>query len=1336
MRHILVFMLIAWWLMFLPLVGFGEKPRGEVLGLNASPGVKINVTQDREFGNLPLYFIPNHGQVSEKARFYARTQRYTLWLTAGGMVFDSVDERKRVASHLVFLHSNRGAEIVAEENTTHTVNILKGKDAKGWYTGLPTSKAVLYKEIYHGIDLRVYGVEKQIEYDWIVKPGGDPGEICFFYQQVLDTGLDEKGNLLVKTRMGDLVHQRPVAYQVIGERRVNIPVAFKKINTNIFGLEVGTYDKKYELIIDPIVYSTYLGGSGEDNVYGLTVDRNGCAYLTGSTYSMDFPDSNWNLTWPENGKSDIYVTKFSVSGKSLLYSTIIGGSDNEIGEGIQVDSNGLAYVIGHTQSADFPLQGAYQNTNRGNTDAVVFILGSTGQTLQFSTFLGGKAQEKGFAIALDSNRNIYVVGVTASSDFPIKNGFDSTFNGGSADAFVAKFSSGGASLTYSTFLGGTLEDAAYGIAVKGTNAYVVGRTNSSNFPRQSMYQDVYGGGRFDVFVTKLSSAGSSLVYSTFLGGDGNDSGWGIAVGSDGKAYVVGNTDSSNFPTINAYQSTMAGVKDAFITCFSSTGTILTYSTYLGGSEADMAAHVEVNQMGNAYMVGSTMSSNFPVKNSNTVYVGGYDTFTTMFDSRGGSLIFSGFHGGSNDDSGKSLALSGSGDMYIAGITDSSDLPTESPYQSHRAGGKEAFVAMYGTSECGTLCGAVENCDLTWTTGGDSNWYEQSNVTCYDGDALQSGVIGNNQSTYIQTVVSGPGTLTFCWRVSSSYSDYLNFYMDGEFMSGISGYFSSQWKTMVVVIPEGNHTLKWAYVKDSNYSAGSDCGWLDHVVYSGQIYLGINRDALNFGCVTGQSTGTQTFAVEVTGNGTYNWTTSSDQSWLRCSPATGTNNGVVSVDIDAEHLPVGTYNGLISVTCPSASNSPQTVSVTLKVYNANQVSGPFGDYATPLNGSTISSSVPFTGWALDDVGVLNVKLYVDMGGGVLLYIGDAAFVEGARPDVEQSFPGYPNCYKAGWGYMMLTNYLPNGGNGTYIIKAIATDMDGHQTVLGSKTVFVDNVNAVKPFGAIDTPTPGGTASGSRFLNWGWVLTPQPNKIPTDGSTISVYVDGVNLGHPYYNLYRVDIATYFPNYANSGGAVGYFYLDTTAFENGVHSIQWVASDNAGNTDGIGSRYFSIQGNSGSRQERTANKKMDNFKIPRYSLVSDISDTVKDNNGGPVIVRRGFQVFNEDREKNILEDEVITPDEKGVVQLELKELERVEIQLEQETTLDDQACFVGWLVVGEQLKPLPIGSSFDGSTGIFQWIPGPGFVGEYRLIFVKRERGGYLSYRSVVVDIHSKY
>ncbi len=238
--------------------------------------------------------------------------------------------------------------------------------------------------------------------------------------------------------------------------------------------------------------------------------------------------------------------------------------------------------------------------------------------------------------------------------------------------------------------------------------------------------------------------------------------------------------------------------------------------------------------------------------------------------------------------------------------------------------------------------------------------------------------------------------------------------------------------------------------------------------------------------------------------------------------------------------------------------------------------PFGSFDTPVNGSTIYGIVPVTGWALDDEGVTSVQIFRDPvsgEGGSLIYLGDAVFIEGARPDVAAAYPNYPNNTTAGWGFNWLTNGLPNGGNGSFTLTAVVSDNGGHSVTLGTKTITCDNASAVKPFGDIDTPAQGGTISGNNFLVMGWVLTPLPNTIPTDGSTISIYIDGVNVGHPYYNIYRADIAALFPAFNNANGAVFYFYLNTTLYADAIHSIYAVVSDDAGNMDGIGARFFRI-------------------------------------------------------------------------------------------------------------------------------------------------------------------
>lgn len=338
-------------------------------------------------------------------------------------------------------------------------------------------------------------------------------------------------------------------------------------------------------------------------------------------------------------------------------------------------------------------------------------------------------------------------------------------------------------------------------------------------------------------------------------------------------------------------------------------------------------------------------------------------------------------------------------------------------------------------------------------------------------------------------------------------------------------------------------------------------------------LEISRTTLYFTSLIGVNapvTGSQELWLNHSGAESPVWQVTVSDPWITCTPEWGSGVGVLTVSVNPSGLTAGTYTGSIGVCCSAAPLTPKKVAVTLTVKKMALDEAPFGDFATPKNGAQIRSSVAFTGWALDDVEVASVQLFREVGNSSVP-VGDAAFIEGARPDVETAFPGYPGNHRAGWGYMMLTNSLPDGA---YTVYAVVTDTTGNSTRLGRKKVYIDNANSVNPFGAIDTPEQGGIASGGKFRVQGWVLTPLPNNIPGDGSTIGVYVDGKFVGHPVYNIYREDIALFFPGYANSNGAQAYITIDTTRYKNGVHSVYWRVTDSGGNTDGIGSRYFIVK------------------------------------------------------------------------------------------------------------------------------------------------------------------
>lgn len=488
-------------------------------------------------------------------------------------------------------------------------------------------------------------------------------------------------------------------------------------------------------------------------------------------------------------------------------------------------------------------------------------------------------------------------------------------------------------------------------------------------------------------------------------------------------------------------------------------------------------------------------------------------------------------------------------------------------------------------------------------------------------------------------------------------------------------------------------------------------------------ISVNRSNLNFGSVregdhTSSLTSPQNLLISNSGGGTLEWFIDGNADWLHCTPTSGTNSGTVTVSVAPCGLAAGSYTGTVQVSAHGASNSPQKVTVGLNVYEPSQDQPPFGSFDTPIDHSTVRSSIAVTGWALDDVGITGVKIYNGSS-----YVGDATAVEGARPDVEQAYPGYPLNYMAGGGYMLLTNFLPNGGNGTYVLYAIATDSEGQQTTLGSKTIHCDNANAVKPFGAIDTPTQGGTASGSAYINWGWALTPQPKHIPTDGSTINVFVDSVNQGHVHqYNIYRDDIHTLFPDNENSDGAVGFFTLETTAYWQGVHTIYWTATDNEGQTDGIGSRYFSISNTNG---ERKANAMSQSQKRPPLRI-EHLKDFTIDHST-PVRMRKGFR---ED-----IKPQEIYPDHEGLLRTEIKELGRIELDFSNGSTNISEIS--GYMLVGNQIRPLPIGSTLDSKTGKFYWLASPAFLGEYRFVFTFIEKGSALKkQKHLIVNIVPKF
>jgi hypothetical protein len=609
-----------------------------------------------------LAFTENRGQWPDSILFSANSGGVTIWFTDHGAYYqltrrtdsESYDPRSpedarrrpdRLES-LMFRATLIGAETPSQRLGLGLLeqksNYFLGNDSSRWRTDVSNFRAFALESVYPGIDLEYYGSGGRLEYDFRVAAGADYSRIRFQFEGVRGMSVDNDGDLVVSTEWGEMRELAPVVYQEIGGVRKTVTAQFKLHPDQSLGFELGAeYDASRGVVIDPI----------------------------------------------------------------LIYSTYLGGGDNDGGRDIARDQTGAVYVTGETFSANFPTLNPGQSVRAGYISAYVTKLNSAGNGLVYSTYLGGTESDGAYAIAVDGDGAAYVTGFVSSTDFPTANAFQGQFNGLPFDAFVAKISGTGNSLVYSTYLGGGVWDSGDGIAVNGAGeAFVTGYTSSTNFPTQNPFQGA-SGGDYDTFVTKLSSSGSSLVYSTYLGGNRADDGNGIALDASGAAYVTGRTKSTNFPVNAPLQPALAGFYlDAFVTKLSGNGGSLVYSTYLGGAADDYGYDIVVDPSGVAYVTGRTLSTDFhtfaPLQADNA---GAYDVFVTRLSASGGTLGFSTYLGGAADDHAYGIAVDDAGSVYVAGRTFSPDFPTFNAFQSDFQGGDaDAFVTRLNGAGTGFI----------------------------------------------------------------------------------------------------------------------------------------------------------------------------------------------------------------------------------------------------------------------------------------------------------------------------------------------------------------------------------------------------------------------------------------------------------------------------------------------------------------------------------------------------------------------------------------------------------------------------------------------------------
>ncbi len=461
-----------------------------------------------------------------------------------------------------------------------------------------------------------------------------------------------------------------------------------------------------------LVWSTYLGGTGDELGRGIAVDASGNVYVAGQTYSSDFPVVG-GFDPSFGGGLEAFVTKVSSDGSGIVWSSFLGGSGQDWGMDIAVDGSGNAYVSGQTDSSDFPVTNGFDMAYGGGIDGFVTKVNADGASLAWSSFMGGSAQDTGERIAVDGSGNAYVAGSTYSSDFAMAGGFDTTFNGGTRDVFVAKVNSGGASLAWSTYLGGTGDDSGTAVAVDGSgNVYVTGSTQSGDFPIVGGFDGSNAGGG-DAFVVMLNPSGSGITWSSYLGGAGYESGAGLGVDGTGNVYVAGITTSYDFPTLSAFDNTYGGQMDTFITKVDASGSGILWSSYLGGNKDDWAMGVAVDNMGNVYVTGKTCSTTFPTIGSFDASFGGIeDAFIVKIDTSGTSIVWSSYLGGNYGDGGNDVTVDSSGYVYVVGYTSSSDFPIVAGFDPVYKNG-DAFIAKIVPS----------GSSIVWSSylGGTSGW---------------------------------------------------------------------------------------------------------------------------------------------------------------------------------------------------------------------------------------------------------------------------------------------------------------------------------------------------------------------------------------------------------------------------------------------------------------------------------------------------------------------------------------------------------------------------------------------------------------------------------------
>ncbi len=633
-----------------------------------------------------LRFEPNRGQADPRVSFIAHANAYAVLLTTT----EAIATFGGAGAVRLRLEGSAGRAVgQGEQPLPCRTSYFVGNDPMRWRTGLSTFARVRYSGVYPGVDIVYYGGDRDgLEYDFVIAPGGDPNAIRLRFEGASSAYVGDDGDVVVPTATGELRQRRPTVYQTVEGERRPVSGAFVRRSDGTFGFRLGEYDRSFAITIDPLLsYGTYVGGSGDDTPQAMAIDAYGAIYLAGLTQSTDFP-SAVPLAGAPVGGVDAFVVKLAPAGDAIEYAAYIGGSGTDFARGIAVTGDGRVVVAGPTNSPDFPTRNAVQPAFAGASDEFVLEIGPTGTTIEFSTYLGGSANDVAAAVRVDAAGNIYVAGTSLSSDYPAAHAFQSA-SGGRSDGTLVKLRPDG-QVAFATYLGGTGDEQINALAVGADESvYVAMSTTSQDLETSGAIASPYAGGPYDGYVAKIAPSGSSLVYATYLGGSGDDEITSVAIDALGNLYALERTNSTDFPTRGPFQTAFAGgALDGTITKIDPNGASIVYSSYFGGSGTDYLGALQIDALGAALVTGFTTSADFPTVNQIAGARGGgdRDLVAARVSPRGDRLEYSTYIGGGAAETSNTCVLDPAGNLYIGAATASPNFPTLMPFQASPHGG--------------------------------------------------------------------------------------------------------------------------------------------------------------------------------------------------------------------------------------------------------------------------------------------------------------------------------------------------------------------------------------------------------------------------------------------------------------------------------------------------------------------------------------------------------------------------------------------------------------------------------------------------------------------------